>query len=88
VSLHGRRALELTWSRTTGPMITSSTLWVDDQTYLPLRSVLTMRGRAEGTPLQTVTTEYEILSATPANLNLLTPPIPAGFTRTATSPRF
>ena len=87
VSLHGRRALELTWSSTTGPMTTTSTLWVDDQTYLPLRSVLTMR-RQPGTPFQTVTTDYEILPATPANLNLLTPPIPAGFTRTATSPRF
>jgi hypothetical protein len=69
-------------------MTTTSTLWVDDQTYLPLRSVLTMRGRPGGIPFQTVTTEYEILPATPANLNLLTPPIPAGFTRTATSPRF
>ncbi len=32
--------------------------------------------------------EYQILSATPANLDLLTPPIPAGFTRTASSPHF
>ena len=88
VSLHGRRALELTWSRKTGPLTTTSTLWVDDQTYVPLRSVTTMGGGPGGTPLQTVTTDYQILPATPANLNLLTPPIPAGFTRTATSPRF
>ena len=87
VSLHGRRALELTWS-STEPMSNSGTLWVDDQTYLPLRSVITQRWRAGGTPFQTITTDYQMLPATPANLNLLTPPIPAGFTRTATSPRF
>jgi hypothetical protein len=38
--------------------------------------------------LETDTIEYHILPATPANLNLLKPPIPPGFTRTATSPHF
>ena len=87
VTLHGRRALKLTWSSTTGPMATTTTLWVDHQTYLPLRSVMTMRRPPGGIP-QTVTTDYQILPFTPANLNLLTPPVPAGFTRTAKSPHF
>jgi hypothetical protein len=38
--------------------------------------------------LSTDTTDYQILSATPANLDLLSPPIPVGFTGTATSPHF
>jgi hypothetical protein len=36
----------------------------------------------------TATTAYQILPASPANLNLLTPPIPPGFTRIARSPNF
>jgi hypothetical protein len=36
--------------------------------------------------LQTSTTEYHILPPSPANLDLATPPIPPGFTRTPGSP--
>jgi hypothetical protein len=90
VSLDGRQAIEVTWSTSLGRVTTLTTLWVDAQTYLPLRSVTTGRAEAgaRGVLLSTDTTDYQILSATPANLDLLTPPIPPGFTRTATSPNF
>lgn len=87
VSLDGRQSIELTWSSSFGPMTVRTTLWVDAQTYLPLRSVQTQTAQ-HGMLLETDTTAYQILPATPANLGLLKPPIPAGFTRTATSPHF
>jgi hypothetical protein len=88
VSLDGRQAIELTWSSSLGRLAVTTTLWVDAQTYLPLRSTSTMRAALHGAPLETDTTVYQILSATPSNLDLLSPPIPAGFTRTASSPHF
>jgi len=105
VRLQGRPAVELTWSRRSGPQIViTARLWVDARTYRPLRSVTTqwigpsghhsieVNGKrvAPGRRLAlfTDTTQYHILPATPANLALLTPPIPAGFTRTAHSPHF
>jgi hypothetical protein len=102
VRLHGRRAVELTWSRRFGPRIVMTTrLWVDARTYLPLQSVTTewighshleVNGKrvAPGRrlALSTDTTQYHILPATPATLALLIPPIPAGFTRAAHSPNF
>jgi hypothetical protein len=102
VRLQGRPAIELTWSRRFGPRIVMTTrLWVDARTYLPLRSVTTQwighsHLQVNGKPvapgrrlaLSTDTTQYHILPATPANLALLTPPIPAGFTRTAHSSHF
>jgi hypothetical protein len=91
-SLNGRKAVELTWSRSFGRRRTvTTTLWVDARTYLPLRSAATMRVRAAGLHdvlLETDTMVYQILPAIPGNLDLLAPPIPAGFTRTATSPHF
>jgi hypothetical protein len=88
VRLEGRVAVKLTWPPSPGQLTQTTTLWVDARTYLPLRSAGTMRAGRHGTLLQTDTTEYQILPATPANLDLLTPPIPAGFTRTARSPHF
>jgi hypothetical protein len=65
-------------------------LWVDARTYVPVRTVTTTRAAAGARDvlLETDTLEYQILSATSANLDLLKPPIPSGFTRTATSPNF
>jgi hypothetical protein len=80
--------LELTWSRTIGARTSVTTLWVDARTYLPLRSVSTARRGPGAGPVHTISTDYQVLPATTANLGLLTPPIPAGFRRTATSARF
>jgi hypothetical protein len=88
VELEGRQAVELTWSTSQGPLTVTTTLWVDARTYQPLRSVMTTRAPRQDVLLETDTTQYQILPATPANLGLLTPPIPPGFTRTATSPHF
>ena len=58
-----------------------STLWVDAATYLPLRltsATLLPHGHTD-----TMTTDYQLLPATPANLAKLTPPIPAGFRKVA-----
>jgi hypothetical protein len=88
VRLQGRRAIELTWSSQFGPGTVIRTLWVDARTYQPLRSVGTMRAGPSGVLLETDTTEYQILSATPANLDLLTPQIPADFTPTPSSSHF
>jgi hypothetical protein len=90
VSLDGRRAIEISWSALRSPMTVTTTLWVNAQTYQPLRSVQATRVDvgARDVPLETDTMEYQILPATPANMDLLSPPVPAGFTRTATSPNF
>jgi hypothetical protein len=88
VELDGRRAVELTWSTSPGRLTVTTTLWMDAGTYFPLRSVAVMRAPLGNAVLETDTTHYQILPATPANLSLLTPPIPAGFTRTAKSPNF
>jgi hypothetical protein len=88
VDLDGRQAIELTWTSTPGRLTVTTTLWVDARTYQPLRSASAMAAPLRGAPLETDTTQYQILPATPANLALLTPPIPAGFTRTPGSPRF
>ncbi len=90
VRLGGREAIELTWSRLLGRMSVTTDLWVDAQAYIPLSSVTTTRAKAGGRDLllTTETTSYQIRPATPANLKLLSPPIPPGFTRVATSPHF
>lgn len=83
---------------------TTTRYWVDARTYLPLRSVLTEWVHATKRhpktfngqklrPGQTLvfsseTQNFQIIPATPANLDQLTPPIPAGFTRTAHTPHF
>jgi len=83
VSLDGRQAIELTWSSSPGRMTVTTTLWVDAHTYVPLRSVATTRAALHDAAVETDTNEYQILPATPANLDLLSPPIPPGFTHTA-----
>jgi len=90
VSLDGRQAIEVTWSSSHGPITVTTTLWVDARAYVPLRTVTTTRATAGARHvlLETDTMEYQILPATPASLDLLKPPIPPGFTRTATSPHF
>ncbi|HEY6311208.1 MAG TPA: hypothetical protein VIY52_10445 [Streptosporangiaceae bacterium] len=88
VRLQGRQAVEITWSQSPGPITVATTLWVDAQSYVPLRSVDIMRAGPNHSLLGTDTTDYQILPATPANLDLLNPPIPAGFRQTATSPHF
>lgn len=88
VNLQGRPAVEVTWSRTLGPVRTVTTLWVDARTYVPLRSAGTMRAGPANRLLEADTTDYQILPATPANLDLLTPLIPPGFRQTAASPGF
>jgi hypothetical protein len=97
VRLQGRPAIELTWSRRLarlaplGRGIAMTTrLWVDPRTYMPLRSITTQSIGPSGhrQALFTDTANYRVLAATPASLGLLTPPIPAGFTRTATSPHY
>ncbi|HYZ53300.1 MAG TPA: hypothetical protein VE733_07310 [Streptosporangiaceae bacterium] len=88
VRVQGHQAVELTWSRSPGRLTVTTTLWVDARTYVPLRSVATTRAGLHDMLLWTDTTEYHMLSATSANLGLLTPPIPTGFTRIARSPHF
>jgi hypothetical protein len=94
VRLQGRPAIELTWSRRLGParigMAVTTRLWVDPRTYVPLRSITTQSAGPSGHhhALFTDTANYRVLAPTSANLALLTPPIPAGFTRTATSPHY
>jgi hypothetical protein len=88
VRLRGRPAIKLTWTRSPGRLTVTTSLWVDARTYLPLRSATTIRAGLHNMLLETDTTQYQILPATQANLDLLEPPIPAGFTRAATSPHF
>jgi len=88
VRLQSRPAIKLTWTRSPGRLTVTTTLWVDARTYLPLRSATTIRAGLHNMLLETDITQYQVLPATQANLDLLTPPIPAGFTRTATSPNF
>jgi hypothetical protein len=88
VQLNGRQAVELTWTSSPGRLTLTTTLWVDAQTYQPLRSASTTKVPQQAAPLESDSVQYRILPATPANLALLTPPIPPGFTRTPTSPHF
>jgi hypothetical protein len=87
VRLNGRRAVKITWTRSAGKTSLATTLWADARTYRPLRAVSALRAR-HGRLIETDTTDFRLLPATRANLRLLTPPIPAGFTRTARSPHF
>lgn len=77
----GHQAFKLTTQMTVpvrpGQIAQSTTqLWVDASTYLPLYEYTTTRGVDAGPP---VTASFELLSPTPANLALLRPMIPPGF---------
>ena len=86
VKLNGREAVKLSWVSRLGPAPTHTTLWVDSRTYVLLRLVsATPWGRGK---VSTLTSTYQMRPATAARLKLLTPVIPAGFTRAATVPGF
>jgi len=76
----GHQALKLTQIVTVRKDIARSTseLWVDASTYLPLYEYMTTSGLGSGPPF---TAAFELLPPTPANLALLKAVIPAGFTR-------
>jgi hypothetical protein len=79
--LDGHDAIKLSWTDAGS----ASYLWVDASTYLPLREVVSLPVGGPGKMISTTDeTDYELLPATPANLALLTTPVPAGFTQTAT----
>jgi hypothetical protein len=92
VKLDGREAVKLSW----GPFTNHFTLWVDSRTYVLLRSVQTVpMGTSSAPPsrsrpglVSTTTLTYQMRPATGASLKLLTPVIPAGFTRAAQEPPF
>jgi hypothetical protein len=85
VKLDGREAVKLSW----GPFTNHFTLWVDSRTYVLLRSVQTVpMGTSSAPPsrarpglVSTTTVTYQMRPATAASMKLLTPVIPAGFTR-------
>lgn len=92
VTIDGRPALELVWkaSPATGAWPVGSpgrngalrrTLWVDAHTYLPIRQRIQLGSGSPG-PFFAVTADYRLLPPTPANLAMLQPVIPRGFTRT------
>ena len=84
VTLNGRKAVKLNWTDKLGLPWTHNTLWVDSRTYVLLRSVSTTPVGPER--VSTVTSTYQMRPATAASLKLLTPVIPAGFTRAAKVP--
>jgi hypothetical protein len=52
-------------------------LWVNAQTYLPIRLVIGVGGGGQGIAVQ----DFRYLPPTPANLARLRVPIPAGYPR-------
>lgn len=84
--LDGRPAIKLRFT-----LVSNSTryLWIDAQTYLPLRDTFSGVVGMFSTPQGVVTTrdstrnDYQYLAPTAENLAKLTAPIPPGFTRTA-----
>lgn len=74
----GRQAIKLYWA-TPGARPGNTILWADAMTFLPLRAIFT-NGFPGALPGDPVTINFQILPVTSANLKLLTPPIPAGFT--------
>lgn len=80
----GHQALKLTGTvtahATTGQIAREIIqLWVDASTYLPLHEYSTTSGVDAGPP---ITSDFELLPPTAANLALLNPVIPAGFRQT------
>jgi hypothetical protein len=89
--VQGHEAIELTWTRSSSRLLFTWTMWVDAHSYTPLRATRTMQIRMRGghdVMMNTWAAQYQLLPATPANLNLLNPPIPAGFHRVPRSPNF
>lgn len=83
-TLNGRAAIELSWA---GEDHTVEHLWVDANSYLPLKVINTSPVEIQGKKIKMGTTttyyDFQFLPATPANLAKLTPPIPEGFRQTA-----
>jgi hypothetical protein len=81
VKLNGQDTVELSWTERIAPGPASSpvTLWVDAQTYVPLRETYVIAEPGAVTVKTTVT--YQMRAAATANLEVLTPVIPTGFTR-------
>ncbi len=77
-TVDGQRAIHLTEHLSDGQV----NLWVDPDTYLPVREIDTAPGMSE-TSDQAIRDDYRWLPSTRANLRLLTPAgaIPAGFTQ-------
>jgi hypothetical protein len=92
--VRGHEAIELSWTRSPGrssQLVLKTTFWVDAHSYVPLSATGTMRLQGNGGHdklMQSGSTQYQVLPATPANLALLNPPIPPGFTRVPRSPNF
>jgi hypothetical protein len=80
-TVDGRAALELSLRGQPGA---ADLLWVDAQTFLPIRASAN-KGGSPGAEDSLVTT-YRFLSATPDNQKNLITPIPARFTHTAAPP--
>ena len=55
-------------------------LWVDAQTYLPLR-MMKLDSGATNSPVTRKVYDYQFLPATPANLATLTLTVPSGYTK-------
>jgi hypothetical protein len=90
VEIDGRPALELVWKAApaTGTWAAGSsgragelrrTLWVDAHTYMPIRQRIQLGGGS--TAFYGITASYRLLAPTPANLAMLRPVVPQGFTR-------
>jgi AcrR family transcriptional regulator len=60
------------------------TLYVDARTYMPVEYVVNLP--ASKGNWEQVLTEFQVLPASPANLARITPPVPAGFSRTRRAP--
>jgi hypothetical protein len=79
-TVDGQRAIHLTERLANGQV----NLWVNPDTYLPIREIGTAPGMSQ-TSDQAIRDDYRWLPSTQANLRLLTPAgaIPAGFTQTS-----
>jgi hypothetical protein len=89
-ALNGRDTVKLSFTAKVGPAATRhTTLWVDANTYVPLRSVSTIEAGASvsasgaGAAATTITLNYQMIPATAVGLKVLTPPVPAGFAHVA-----
>jgi hypothetical protein len=91
VKIDGRPAVQLVWKATpaTGAWAAGGngrsgqlrrTLWVNAHTYMPIRQRIQLGGGS--TAFYGITANYRLLAPTPANLAMLQPVIPAGFTHT------